>query len=142
MQVLGEPFQGAEGDAELGEVFEDGAKLHNEIAQVENDEGPGASLRRNEWGDGDAAAEHKDACELAQDAVDALLALKLNVRRAPGSQAAGEEVDDHEHTEHGKDVEHAAFGGGAGAFEGVEEPGCWLSEGDGDGHKAVSFLWG
>ena len=121
--IFDEAFEGADGDAELVEVFDDAGEFEDEVADVEDGEGDEAGALGDEGGDGDADGEDEDAGEFAEDAVDAFLAGEFHGWVAPGGEAAEEEVQGHEDAQEGQEVEDAAFGGGGGAREEVEELG-------------------
>ena len=131
--VLNEALEGADVDAETVEVFDNGCELHHEVAHIEHTERHQASVGRNKSAHGHAADEHKDAGELAQDAVDAALAGEALVGAAPGGQAADEKVDDHSDADEGENIEHFAFQGRHMLVEPGEHLGSAVFLGDGKG---------
>lgn len=140
--VLDEALERANVHAEVGEVFNDGGQLHHEVADVEHGQSHQPGVGGNEGAHRDAADEHKDAGELAQDAVDAALAGEAHRRVAPGGQAANKKVDNHGDADEGEDVEHLAFEGG----DALVEPGkdahakVFLGNEGGWGHGGPPFM--
>lgn len=139
--VLDEALERANVHAEVVEVFNDGGQLHHEVADVEHGQGHQPGVGGNEGAHRDAADEHEDAGELAQDAVNAALAGEAHRRVAPGGQAADKKVDDHGDADEGEDVEHLAFEGG----DALVEPGkdahaeVFLGNEGGWGHEGPPF---
>lgn len=135
--VLDEAFEGADGDAELVEVFDDGREFEDEVADVEDGEGDEAGALGDEGGNRDADGEDEDAGEFAQDAVNAFLAGEFHGWVTPGGEAAEEEVDNHGDADEGEKIENFVFRRFGGLSEQLEELG------GGEGHVKIllSFRW-
>ena len=117
MDVFNKALEAAHWRAELAEVFDDAGELHNEVAEIEHDEGGEACFGGDEGGNGDAADENEDRGELSQDAVDAALAGEFHGGIAPGGEAPEEKIEDHGDADEHEDVEGFAFTGAHGLLK-------------------------